>query len=196
MYGSESPSTGQFPAQLHSQRRRARESHPEPQSGELEIEQAPPLQEYYSGVMRTLREKTSSIWSPHLRTDRRTSRYSVWEPPSVSWSEDSGILGKRNAQVVLFIMGFILPFAWMIAAFLPLPPRPTLEALEKENANQNSRLREIRRRNFRVDETRFESARWWRNLNRGMSVVGLVIIGAIIALVIVGVQQGWVVNKR
>lgn len=27
-----------------------------------------------------------------------------------------------------------------------------------------------------LDEARFESARWWRNLNRYMSVVGLIII--------------------
>jgi hypothetical protein len=33
----------------------------------------------------------------------------MWDPPSVTWSADSGILGKRNAQVVLFIVGFVLP---------------------------------------------------------------------------------------
>jgi hypothetical protein len=46
-----------------------------------------------------------------------------------------------------------------------------------------------------LDETRYESARWWRNLNRVMSVVGLLIIGAIIALVVVGVRQGWTLHN-
>jgi hypothetical protein len=40
-----------------------------------------------------------------------------------------------------------------------------------------------------IDQIRYNSARWWRNLNRIMSVVGLLIIGAIIALAVLGVQQ-------
>lgn len=40
-----------------------------------------------------------------------------------------------------------------------------------------------------VDKKRFLSARWWRNLNRIMSVVGLLVIGAIIALSIIGYWQ-------
>jgi hypothetical protein len=75
----------------------------------MEISPAPAPQGHDYRVFRTLKQKTSSIWSPHLQTDRRATRYSVWDPPSVSWSADSGMLGKRNAQVVLFILGFILP---------------------------------------------------------------------------------------
>lgn len=42
-----------------------------------------------------------------------------------------------------------------------------------------------------VDDSRYQSAKWWRNLNRFMSVLGLFILGAIAALVVVGVRQGW-----
>ena len=42
-----------------------------------------------------------------------------------------------------------------------------------------------------IDDTRYQNARWWRNLNRVMSVIGLLILGTIITLVVVGTQQGW-----
>jgi len=33
-----------------------------------------------------------------------------------------------------------------------------------------------------MDEARYESARWWRNLNRWMSLVGLLIIAAVVSI--------------
>lgn len=50
---------------------------------------------------------------------------------------------------------------------------------------------EAARQAQRADETRYNSALWWRNLNRGMSIVGLLVIGAAIALIVVGVRQKW-----
>ncbi|KAK0711164.1 hypothetical protein B0H67DRAFT_277436 [Lasiosphaeris hirsuta] len=185
--GGESPNGDHFPMNIYSSRRRAREVRHQ-QSASLEISQAPPLGHDY-GVIRTLKRKTSSIWSPHLRMDRRSRRYSVWDPPSVSWSADTGIMGKRNAQVVLFILGFIFPFAWMVAALLPLPPNPKRMMTERDHSQP-----ELAYHPRAIDETRYENAHWWRNLNRAMSVVGLLIIGAIVALVVVGVRQGWVLH--
>lgn len=195
--GSESPNSDNFPQAIFSPRKRAREVQPtagqrsDPTRASMEISQAPHPQDY--GVFRTLKQKTSSIWSPHLQTDRRATRHSMWDPPSVSWSADSGILGKRNAQVVLFIVGFIFPLAWMVAALLPLPPRPQSEMFEADTSQ--SRFGSVhpafRYQQYLVDETRYESARWWRNLNRAMSVVGLLIIGAVVALAVVGVRQRW-----
>lgn len=177
----------------------------------MDITPARPAHDYR--VVRSLKPQTSSIWSPHLQMDRRASRYSIWDPPSVSWSADSGILGKRNVQVVLFILGFILPLgtssasrlssfqtaasnraclAWMAAALLPLPPNPKLQMFERDNTNGHPAFRYHQQL---VEETRFESARWWRNLNRVMSVVGILIIGAVITLAVVGVRQGWTVHS-
>ncbi|KAK4242591.1 hypothetical protein C8A03DRAFT_29185 [Achaetomium macrosporum] len=201
--GSESPNSDNFnfPQAIFSPRRRAREvqpaadQRPAPDQASMEILPAPlpaqPAQDHR--VFRSLREKTSSIWSPHLQPDRRASRYSVWDPPSVSWSADSGILGKRNIQVILFILGFVFPLAWMVAALLPLPPNPKLRMLDAENSQGRfgSPHPAFRYQQQLFDEMRYESARWWRNLNRGMSVVGLLITGAIIALSVVGVRQGW-----
>jgi hypothetical protein len=194
MLGSESPNTDNFPQAIFSPRRRAREVQPNmgqrsPDQASMEISPAP--QGYDYRVFRTLKQKTSSIWSPHLQTDRRATRYSVWDPPSVSWSADSGILGKRNAQVLLFIIGFIFPLGWMVAAFLPLPTNPKHLDVENGDNKYTSTHPAFRRQKYAVDESRYESARWWRNLNRGMSIVGLLIIGAVVALAVIGVRQGW-----
>lgn len=69
----------------------------------------------------------------------------------------------------------------MIAAFLPLPPNP----MEKFQVNSDSDadVHGDLARHFRpMDEARYENAKWWRRLNRGMSVVGLFLLGAIVSL--------------
>ncbi|KAL0931602.1 serine-rich protein [Colletotrichum truncatum] len=192
-FQSRSPSAEHLPLSIYSPRRRPREVNPlapGPVSdvGSMEISHAPPQDNFRGG----LRKKTSSIWSPHLRRDQRAGRYSMWEPPSMTWSAENTLLGKRNVQVVLFALGFIFPFAWMIAAFLPLPPDPHAEMEERDHRSSLlDEERDLPRRVAAIDETLFQSARWWRALNRYMSVIGLLVVGAIAALVIVGVKQGW-----
>jgi hypothetical protein len=77
--------------------------------------------------------------------------------------------------------------AWMIAAILPLPYNPMAEMREHEADNSSSQLdtsnqvaNNYDRRFGPIDEKRFENAKWWRNLNRWMSVVGFLIIAAIV----------------
>lgn len=41
------------------------------------------------------------------------------------------------------------------------------------------------------DEKRLRSARWWRNLNRWMSILGLIIIALVVVLIVVGSREGW-----
>lgn len=85
----------------------------------------------------------------------------------------------------------------MIAAFLPLPPNPQLDMEEVGSSTSqlqppNEFGREpLQRRVAPIDEASYQSARWWRHLNRYMSIFGILIIGAIIALIVVGVKQGW-----
>ncbi|KAF6802104.1 serine-rich protein [Colletotrichum sojae] len=193
-FHSLSPSVEHLPLSIYSPRRRPREVNvtapgPTSDAGSMDINQAP-LQN--SQTRPGLRKKTSSIWSPHLRRDQRAGRYSIWEPPSMTWTAESSLLGKRNMQVALFALGFILPFAWMMAAFLPLPPDPHAEMEERDHRSSLlDEERDLPRRVAAVDETLFQSARWWRALNRYMSVIGLLVVGAIAALVVVGVKQGW-----
>ncbi|KAL7274626.1 hypothetical protein RUND412_002458 [Rhizina undulata] len=86
-----------------------------------------------------------------------------------------------DRQLILFCLGFILPICWIVAAFLPLPiPRGSSRtaapaAIDIESSSSWT-VEELRR---------YENARWWRRINRILSVGGLCVIGAIIALVIV-----------
>lgn len=51
-----------------------------------------------------------SGWStPHLRTDRRGVRYSVWKAPSLDADLHTTLLGRQNRQVLCFCVGFIFP---------------------------------------------------------------------------------------
>ncbi|KAI6551304.1 hypothetical protein MCOR04_011076, partial [Pyricularia oryzae] len=192
-----SPNTDHFPLNLWSPRKRVNEvqpgsaeQRPFSDTGSMEIENAPPMDDWR--IRPGLRKMTSSIWSPHLRYDRRASRFNAWDPPSISWSADSHVLGRRNAQVALFVLGFIFPFAWMIAALLPLPAEPQLQMLEGDNSQSELGIPDsLRRRVTPADDIRYQSAKWWRTLNRCMSAVGLIIIGVVIGLVVVGIRQGW-----
>ncbi|TGO51036.1 hypothetical protein BCON_0170g00040 [Botryotinia convoluta] len=200
-YGSGSPNTENFPDELYSPRRRPREGHPHMRGfSQQSMEITPvPSAAQGNGALRTW-SLISSVWSPHLRTDRLAARQSVWEPPQINFSTEGGFFGRRNIQVVLFITGFLLPFTWMIAAFLPLPTKPVQEMREREDSTGHlTQARDVESRGNNdyvkefgpLDEARYESARWWRNLNRWMSVVGLLIIAAIIILAVIGTREGW-----
>lgn len=73
----------------------------------------------------------------------------------------------------------------MIASFLPLPPRPLFVMRERDQRDRstgNLNMNENMAREFRpMDEARYESARWWRTLNRGMSVVGILVVAAVVS---------------
>lgn len=42
-----------------------------------------------------------------------------------------------------------------------------------------------------LDMRLYNHARWWRTLNRAMAIVGIFVIGAIVALIVFGVRQQW-----
>lgn len=198
---SASPTSDQFPVNLHSPRRRAKEQGPgggiqrHSTTGSMDIRPEPANDEPLElGFRRSMRRMTSSLWSPHLRRDVR-ARYSIWDTPSVAWSAESGMFGRRNLQVVLFVVGFIFPLAWMTGALLPLPKPSPLSMVQRDSSYSDLAVRtqshELERHIETVDELRYENARWWRMLNRCMSVVGLLIIGAVIGLAVAAVKQGW-----
>lgn len=74
----------------------------------------------------------------------------------------------------------------MIAALLPLPLNP---ALDKERGHDTSNLEDgsndisndYARQFGPMGEARYESARWWRNINRWMSVVGISIVIVVVS---------------
>ncbi|KAI1144647.1 hypothetical protein F5Y05DRAFT_34152 [Hypoxylon sp. FL0543] len=190
--GGGSPPPEQFAQTIYNPRRRPMEGDPRGQRPEsMEITPAGD-----DGDVRLApRKKTSSLWSPHLRLDTRASGFSVWNAPSVTWSADSGVFGRRNIQVVLFVTGFLFPFAWMVAAFLPLPPKPVLAMDERDRSTEEFYASEggepPQRRHVLLDDSRYQSARWWRTVNRFMAIAGLLILGAVAALIVIGVRQRW-----
>ncbi|KAA8643214.1 putative serine-rich protein [Aspergillus tanneri] len=86
------------------------------------------------------RQQLRHSWSPHLYPDRRIvrQRASGWGAPSMD-SRTEPLLGRRNIQVWSFCLGFMFPFAWLIAAFLPLPPKP--KTISEEMANPSLKRR-------------------------------------------------------
>ena len=206
-FRSGSPNTDHFHSTIYSPRRRPRQirAHDDPPNREsLDIIPAPQhgsvgrhVQDACSKLIRTW--SMSSIWSPHLGPDRRATRHSTWDPPSVNWSTEGGWFGRRNVQVVMFIVGWIFPpgkphlscccdrltdsIAWMSAALLPLPRKPLKEMREHDGTiiDIPPGPSDYTRQFGPLDEARYESAKWWRNLNRWMSLVGVIIIVAIVS---------------
>lgn len=81
----------------------------------------------------------------------------------------------------------------MVAAFIPLPTNRGLiekdfpstshiDLAEDDGASPSQLAKEM---------TLYNRAKWWRDLNRAMAVIGLFIIGAISVLIALGVQQRW-----
>ncbi|KAL4793531.1 hypothetical protein BDV19DRAFT_217625 [Aspergillus venezuelensis] len=128
-------------------------------------------------------------WSPHLFPDRRVvaPKTSIWRAPSLD-SRTEPILGRRNIQVWSFCLGFICPLTWLIASFLPLPRKP--EMIMEENQGPELEVT-LKARLYDLERRRHLNARWWRNLNRWMNPLGLVIVAIIVTLAVVGSTVGF-----
>jgi len=132
------------------------------------------------------------LYSPHLRRDRRqTQRYSTWAAPSMDEPFGKAMFSQVNRQIFCFALGFILPMAWWVAAFLPLPQRPSTEpALSATNSRgDDPPPASANPSEISLLETRWQKARWWRRVNRVLGVFGLVLVGTIIALAVIGTRS-------
>lgn len=129
---------------------------------------------------------------PRLAPSKRTSqnRLSFWQAPSFTESLSSLIHSRCNRQVLLFGLGFLMPLCWMLGAVLPLPRRPPTESdLEKAVNGSEDDVQAAMMRHEAGDAERrwreerlFLKAKWWRMLNRIMSFIGLLVIGAVVSL--------------
>lgn len=120
-------------------------------------------------------QPVAKAWSPHLHPNKgQPSPRNTWIAPSLD-SRNEPALGRRNVQVYSFCLGFLFPLAWVIAAFLPLPPQPSSNDEEMvAGAGAKYRIQQYEKR-------RYQSARWWRNVNRVMIPVGTAIIAIIVS---------------
>ncbi|KAG6002150.1 hypothetical protein E4U21_003425 [Claviceps maximensis] len=144
-------------------------------------------------MIRRIRKQTSSLWSPHLCRDKRSQMHSIWRPPSSGFVARENKIFQGRIQLVLFVLGFVFPFAWMAASFLPLPSRHDLEFGEKVHSTSHLDLEQGTNvlKEIGVRAHRHDREKWWRTLNRYMSIVGVFVIGAVLALTITGIQQQW-----
>ncbi|KAI9147915.1 hypothetical protein HJFPF1_11733 [Paramyrothecium foliicola] len=188
------PSLERLAGNLYSPRRRPREQQPQSyEPGESSRRSMDITPNPIISIARGLKKQTSSIWSPHLHRDKRANAYSMWEPPAADWSNEKGSPKRRNIQFVLFVAGFVVPLAWMIGALLPLPSDPQNKLYDQE-AQSTSHIdfeTNLSTSAQGLSEARYRHIQWWRSVNRGMSIVGVLVIAAIIALSVVGVRQQW-----
>jgi hypothetical protein len=123
----------------------------------------------------------------------------TWSTPSFDEPFSQMIFGPINRQILLFCLGFLCPLSWFVAAFLPLPSKPTTfdpqaaaeRGIIQPGSDDGSYVR-VHADTFtkiEKDERRYLKAQWWRALNRIMCVAGLLIIGAIIALVVIATRM-------
>ncbi|TFA97936.1 hypothetical protein CCMA1212_010331 [Trichoderma ghanense] len=190
---SRSPSYEQHTPEIVNPRRRPHETQRRAsESDSMDIRPVPQPEPYLPVSSGVVKKKTSSIWSPHLQHDRRASRYSIWSPPSLSESADFG-LWRRNIQLVLFIIGFICPLAWMIGAVLPIPPKPERAMTERIyiTGHLDIRMEARHQRQYIHAERLHERLKWWRSVNRRMSIIGGIILSLCIILIAVGAKQQW-----
>ena len=127
-------------------------------------------------------------WSPHLHQDYRSGghlRRSRWHAPSMDENGET-LFNWRNAQVLCFMLGFVFPLAWFVAAaFLPLPRKPHLDMQQVSRIPTPNVEARLQQQMDMEDDIRHENARWWRGLNRGMSLVGVVVIVLVVTLAVV-----------
>jgi hypothetical protein len=133
-----------------------------------------------------------TIQHPHLAPTRRQTRPSMWQAPSFVESLDTLVHSRSNRQVLFFICGFILPVMWMIGAALPLPIRPIsteelikrMEAAGPEDLESALMKHEAGDAEKRLREERaYLKGHWWRTVNRVMSVIGVLVIAAVVSQV-------------
>ncbi|KAI9797755.1 MAG: hypothetical protein M1835_006927 [Candelina submexicana] len=181
---STSPVTDNLPLSIFRPRNRPHDIDM-PDRRSMEITPAPQQQGLTRGPSR---RKITELWSPHLQQDKRTTaRRSMWREPPFEERQESNPLDRRNVQILAFCIGFVCPIAWMIGAFLPLPRNPYIAP--KGDAGRPDIEEAMTRVLGPVDEAKYENARWWRNLNRILSVVGLIVIIAVIALAVVAAHM-------
>ena len=174
--------------------------------------------------------------TPHLHANKRNTQQGLptWQAPSFVDSLDTLVRANGNRQILFFVLGFVLPPFWILAAFLPVPQPPSLEdggeygfpavsaspswvardnavaqnsnALrcsgqpyeyndvddsvrdavlqqqQKQHEQQSDMELAAQYRAARLKAERmFLKAQWWRTLNRIMSVVGVLVIAAIVS---------------
>ncbi|KAL1959375.1 hypothetical protein VTO42DRAFT_2178 [Malbranchea cinnamomea] len=175
------------PAEINRPRTRARQIvYPDPRDPRTHWRDGMVAKEIEPVTTNATSEADTRAWSPHLNRDKGVPpvHSNPWKPPSLDETAER-FFSLRNLQIYCFVFGFIFPLAWLIASFLPLPERPVMLNQQPSSTGpdpENSPPGTPSTMEF----ARYESARWWRRVNRIMSPLGLVIIAVIVTLAVLG----------
>ncbi|KAL5407464.1 hypothetical protein PMIN04_011723 [Paraphaeosphaeria minitans] len=176
---TDTPSDGNLPFSIYNPRRRPHRRASGADSVSM-MSEGPIEQDVYAvgGPRRHVLEQ----FTPRLRPNHRSqAQLSAWKAPSFDENFGAALFSRQNRQIVFFCLGFIFPFAWMIASVLPLPPDPKTTDTTASELDIEQRFDD---QFGPIVDKSYQKANWWRNLNRIMSGVGTLLIGAIIALAI------------
>jgi hypothetical protein len=125
--------------------------------------------------------RLANQWSPHLFPDNRASERNRWLAPSID-ENGAPIFAWRNVHMLGFMFGFIFPISWFVAALLPLPTKPAMMEIQHDPEVGGPTLQEqLDHQAAMRYEIRYANLRWWRNLNRFMAIVGMVVIAIIVS---------------
>lgn len=164
--------------------RNHREANEQTRRSSLVIRPVPANVSDLAEIQGSPRRGMSPHWSPHLWHDRTSlgRRRTIFQAPSIDGQAGEKAPSMRNVQIALFVIGFIFPFGWFIASFLPLPTRPDISSVKgKNNPNRTHLAEDLEKHLDPIDEARYENTRWWRNINRIMSPIGIVIVVAVVS---------------
>ncbi|KAF3924985.1 hypothetical protein AA313_de0201330 [Arthrobotrys entomopaga] len=153
-----------------------------------------------------------SIWMGTLNPEGRDLQDQFNQPRLENFPVNRS--ERFNFHLILACVGFVFPLAWFIGAFYPLPEQKRRERRERQEIrravqgvvappSRSSHVRgpSVTHYDDSVDTEslpsfttfeegrRWDNARWWRNVNRILSVFGILVIGAIIALLVVGLKR-------
>lgn len=133
--------------------------------------------------MMSISEIPRFFMRPHLRP-RDPDATTLWSLPHLDHPPLQHIT-TINRQVIFFCLGFVIPVFWWVAAFLPLPQGGgiTVDDLEAGVGAANFVIPKEARKAELAFERKVANARWWRRVNRVLSVVGIIIVVAIMVLV-------------
>jgi len=77
--------------------------------GSMEITAAP-RDEGIVEVRGPPRRRVTTMWSPRLQHDKRAAKRSIWKAPSLDEKAEGSLLSRRNVQIIMFTVGFVVPF--------------------------------------------------------------------------------------
>ena len=60
---------------------------------------------------------------------------------------------------------------------------PVIESAKGKESNRTSVMEDLEKQAIPLQEARYENARWWRNINRMMAFVGIIVLVCVVSII-------------